>query len=555
MEAAGLALGAVSLLAAFRGAVDGYVLISDIKNSFEGAGFLVVKQRVEQERLKIWGDFYLNDHDECGRLQNESPNTQSLILYLLMEIELITTDINKLTVKYGLRLTDVDTAGDPALYKAAKAGSPFVKDLAIQQRREDKNFDRAHRWGKGIQWTVTDNSKFEKLVDRLEYLNDSLERVVPRSDSEMLALGLSSYILPSQNTIGPLSYIQQSGQQLLAACAAMKHVKLSRTLIAKVPDVKASELCNESVLSSSATQRSLATWTRPADGSLIDVVVEWKEINRVLSPNDRDQVFSRVKNLCSLLVRPNPRQFCLLPCVGLTSDQTYAKQHPGHKRLGYVFEYPHTGSDVPCALQEVIATAATTQEKDKKFAPLGDRFRLAQALASSVLLLHSAKWLHKNLNSENVLFFRSKKQASSNAVSVLEPYLVGFEFSRPDLLNEPSLERPVAKQGIKDEIDIYRHPEWINGFNRLSDIYSLGVLLFEIGLWRPIERYRDKTEELTRTKLIHNVPLLLPGSMGEVYSAVVLRCLTGDFGLGPNSNDLDKAFWSKVVKELDTCRA
>jgi small-conductance mechanosensitive channel len=63
-----------------------------------------------------------------------------------------------------------------------------VKDIAKLQAGMGK---KGLSVRKSIRWTITDGTKFEKLVDRLEYLNDSLERVVPRSDIEMLALGLS----------------------------------------------------------------------------------------------------------------------------------------------------------------------------------------------------------------------------------------------------------------------------------------------------------------------------------------------------------------------------
>jgi hypothetical protein len=73
------------------------------------------------------------------------------------------------------------------------------------------------------------------------------------------------------------------------------------------------------------------------------------------------------------------------------------------------------------------------------------------------------------------------------------PYLVGFEYSRPDALGERT-ENIVEK----DDHKFYRHPKAhvipvadfqqpLGGAGRYSkayDIYSLGVILVELGLFK-----------------------------------------------------------------------
>lgn len=77
------------------------------------------------------------------------------------------------------------------------------------------------------------------------------------------------------------------------------------------------------------------------------------------------------------------------------------------------------------------------------------------------------------------------------------PYLVGFEYSRPDAHGEQT-ENVVDKEGHK----FYRHPEAravpvadvqqpLGGAGRYSkvyDIYSLGVILMELGLFKSAQR-------------------------------------------------------------------
>jgi Prion-inhibition and propagation len=412
MEVAGLAIGIGSLLIGFKGAVDGYNLIANIVTAFEGSSFLIVKLKVENERLRIWGDYYgFNEEEECARLKDVSANAQNLILYILMEMKMTTTDLDKMVKKYGMKMVEVekDVANDPQLYQSAWPGSDYIKDAANVQAEMNK---KGLSTRKSIKWAITDGTKFEKLVDRLEYLNDSLERVLPRSDLAMLALGLSAYILPAQNSSGSLSTLQNSGQQLLASCANMKQIELTRQNIpAAVTSILESDIDQGTRLPISTLVLVTGTWTRPLDSNILDVLVEWQEINRnLVQQTDRDFVYTRVRNLGKILTLPKPSLFCLLPCLGLVEDSEYSKKYVGHKRVGYVFQYPEdTSADTPpVTLQSILQIASTTKNKSTKYAPLGDRFRLAQSLASALLLLHSSKWLHRNLRSSNILLFTPK---------------------------------------------------------------------------------------------------------------------------------------------------
>lgn len=58
---------------------------------------------------------------------------------------------------------------------------------------------------------------------------------------------------------------------------------------------------------------------------------------------------------------------------------------------------------------------------------------------------------------------------------------------------------PVSKRPMDIELDYYQHPD--KRFNRTirysrsHDIYSLGVVLLEIGLWRPVREVVDVEDE------------------------------------------------------------
>ena len=96
--------------------------------------------------------------------------------------------------------------------------------------------------------------------------------------------------------------------------------------------------------------------------------------------------------------------------------------------------------------------------------------------------------VHESFRSENVLFFPSttsdgdgtRLDEASNNVDLTRPFIFGFEFSRPDSF---------FSAGFIDacpDRDVYRHPERqgqpLTTFKKIHDIYSLGIILLEIGM-------------------------------------------------------------------------
>jgi len=87
MDGASLALSIVSLLTAFKGALDGIVFLAEVWSGFDDASFYHVKLGTEQERLRSWGDLYgLGDDATAFGLEAQSEHHRDLIKKILIEI-------------------------------------------------------------------------------------------------------------------------------------------------------------------------------------------------------------------------------------------------------------------------------------------------------------------------------------------------------------------------------------------------------------------------------------------------------------------------------------
>lgn len=175
---------------------------------------------------------------------------------------------------------------------------------------------------------------------------------------------------------------------------------------------------------------------------------------------------------------------------------------------------------------------------------LNERFSLASLLSRSVFFMHASNFVHKSIRPDNVIVFQD---ASSH---LGRPFLVGFERFRKettithrfgDDLWERNLYRHPQRQGIAPDED----------FSMQHDIYSLGVVLLEIGLnssftwpkrnddghieWRPntdvgfdgIPDHDPPSKASSfKRKFVKMARQELPRCMGAKYTQVVVSCLT-----------------------------
>ncbi|KAL8629903.1 hypothetical protein Q9189_004400 [Teloschistes chrysophthalmus] len=171
---------------------------------------------------------------------------------------------------------------------------------------------------------------------------------------------------------------------------------------------------------------------------------------------------------------------------------------------------------------------------------LEDRFRLAFNLSSSLLHLHAKGLLHRNINSRNVIFFTSDEMEISGDTKpwkngiIRRPFLTSFDQCTEDVYVET--EEPFIS-------NIYRHPHSERGqrslFKPYYDIYSLGLILLEIGLWMPISKlWKTRYSRANFKSRLQTVyTRKLAGKCGTNYMKVVEHCLkAGDEISDPESS-------------------
>lgn len=213
-----------------------------------------------------------------------------------------------------------------------------------------------------------------------------------------------------------------------------------------------------------------------------------------------------------------------LDCVGLVQDGD-------EKRFGFLFQLPlqvdvDTG---PISLRSYLGKARLGDNVPLPLPTLGDRIRLARSLAYTLAELHFAGILHRDIHSGNVLLFFDR---TTRCLRIGEPYVGGFSISRPE--HDESLSLSTSR----DPFDDFKHPELRepsgsatagnrrHTSRRRHDIYSLGLVLLEIGIWKQISSLpRAESAVGTAKKLLRIARLNLPHHMGPVYSDVVADCI------------------------------
>lgn len=238
------------------------------------------------------------------------------------------------------------------------------------------------------------------------------------------------------------------------------------------------------------------------------------------STEPTEAVKQAAQRLARLLGHPKAQEagFRTLRCISLLQ---LLKPNPA---FALVFELPE---DRFPAHRNPTTLLKSIESKTIDRPTLDQRFAMARCLVKTLFHLHSVDWLHKSIRSNNILFGYDPSSATRPDYS--HPYLVGFEFSRDER------DRSTTDQDDQLDRNIYRHPDRQGPpekrFSAMHDHYALGVVLLEIGLWRPVLGFEEDYDEMSPDEIMlslqEHAKDRLPHYMGLDYTEAVLACLNG----------------------------
>ena len=296
--------------------------------------------------------------------------------------------------------------------------------------------------------------------------------------------------------------------------------------------------------------------TNDEDGGTIGVLCEVKTYgSERLEESIRRQLPLRREGTAVLLRHTGAGcfdGFRVLNCLGYFHD-------PARLSCGLVYRLPTTSGSSPPQVSMLRTLLA-----NKRGPSLGSRFRLAQKLATAVLEFHKVAWLHKSISSLNIAFVYPKDSSWRHSIGA--PYLLGFSNSRPDEEEPFSNWLNEHNRALIES----QHPEYLKHKGKVRyrpefDYFSLGMVLLEIGHWKPLDKIITITHGSPEDLLNHLRQEKVPGlgfAMGTIYRDVVDTCLKGDFGnFDDTGGRFDSAtsitlgFAQTVVEQLAKCWA
>jgi hypothetical protein len=276
-----------------------------------------------------------------------------------------------------------------------------------------------------------------------------------------------------------------------------------------------------------------------------DVVIEFKSYRSTAGPDDIQNLESEVLKLLKLLNCVNAPLCRILKGIG------YFHQ-PTRSCFAFLYQLPKAiyldpNSSSPRALLDLIrATRKSPREPTRTellppLHPLENRFEFARKIACAVMYTHVMGYVHKSIRTSNIIVLEKDSNQLSSAARfpkhLGEPFLCGFETARHD--------KAISDQhgDAHWQFNIYRHPrrQGIHPQDRYTmnhDVYSLGVVLLELGLWKPLlQTGLSKLQGATADEIaagvvtdylkklaVENLPIIL----GTKYYETVLFCLNVD---------------------------
>lgn len=464
--------------------------------------------------------------DELGN-QSRSPFyiTVSQIVGTLEQIQRITTKLRSEVDDRGVQTGLVGTATQGVLAVAVARAAPAVSVHWQKKSREHglnkMSFFRRAKLQMAALGTSSEHGQLERLIGEFAELNRNLWEFLP---SAMKDAVLSTYLPVTVFDIPfdrqDLRVLQEASRGNFPTISNTAHLWIEKEQIEAAADEMIFPPVSAGRLHPEGTRNGpwqLATLEGVDGGASRRVAVEWYEYEN-LTETQTVVSAARISNLSrTTRLSPALSDLRILTSPGYVRIAASTGLH-----LGLLFDLPPTADPgrKPVSLASLFAKDRSNRSPAEL--SLRQKFILANQLATSLAAFHRVHWYHKNFSATSIVFFYSR--ADPTTLLLAHPYISGFGFSRPD---DP------AGLSLNPHWDMHIHPELQHDsdparpkFQRRHDIYSLGVLLFDIGTWGAAKLYKKDGEsaEKFRRRLERYTPDLR-GRMGVEYMQVTRWCL------------------------------
>ncbi|PVH96281.1 hypothetical protein DM02DRAFT_674936 [Periconia macrospinosa] len=594
MDPASLAIGLPGLI---QTCIHAYRFVKTIIHLGKDAGVLRLRYKVEETRLTLWGRHWglLKSEEELRNLRSSQalkdllhlPGIQKLISDILDQIQLLLQDARGLSAKYAEALPV------PQATILENGISTETNITAIPVKVKQNTVRK-------IKWAVNDKPQFESILTSLTNLNDGLDKLLPRHQKFMLEQALVAEVLSEEG----FSPTDDGAKYLSTAFSADAEWKQSQEHCDEVeedkslPEVKkqqnmpdSMELAKECFVELDAKRNGFSierlrafakipgsygfvdktsipitskelqldvqhnaqrarVVDQSSDSELVEesVFVEWRSYEETGS-NELLQMALEVRREEFDRFFPDEltaRTHHVLQCIGFVL--------PDKMTMGLVFRLPSGCIGEPTTLNDVLRR--NFYDVDAILPDLEYRILLSKKLSTALYQLQCSGWLHRNISSHKIIFFRSSTNDGLEGLDLSRPTLIGWQTARYDdqiMIKasegfDPTLQHHSYRKNEWTQNELpYVHPlrpERRARFKRSFDVYALGIVLAEIAFWEPIDVLKGNSDpnnlfthfdQTSFSHELHDFSKLvletckkeLAGEVGGRYQAAVLWMLEG----------------------------
>lgn len=585
MEAAGAIAGFVTVpLALFQTCVQAFELLQATQNIGVDGDLFNTKLQWEQYQLLEWGRKVGLD-PELRKSPTEEDINWTLAGSILGQLESLLTSAEKLKTEYHLNVVEeeikkfeVDSKPQKQLSGIERwldALRPDITTLKGQIIQKNNRVLKRLRWaaiGRDQAYEII--SDIAHLVTRLYQLLGSIDRDKRAKVDEILLRDIlsrsttASEVDQIQQLLEPTPRFQPSpANTSVQAAAKLKQIRLALGTDTREGEIKTALPRDRMPTTKKLKHRKLKNYApdRPLTYEGMEfarydqnpVLVEWKFVTKPLWKDLEPQVQCLSVLLSGPAVEGNPS----LHCIGYLPWED-------RELFALVYETPQDTNQDDWSLR-TLSDLITNQP----YVSLGRRYEIARRTTEAVLQLHTAGWLHKSLRTSNIVFLGTKTASLTDFLQ-RTPYIIGFEYARPDTPKAAAFTQlPDTDVGH----DLYRHPQ-ARGvererYRKQFDVYALGCILLEIGMWQTLSDvvtdcldggFKKGLEDALKYNTSIDIPAFMDGQQqgklrdklghltGDAYAKAYVRAVTMKWSGDPGS-DASLKVHHAILRHLQRC--